>query len=99
MRENAISIIAARSQAANADALTKALKENWLAGAALDATDPDPLPYNRPLIKMPNCLISPPIGSATRSTRKGMADMASENLQAGLEGEKLSYWANSEINN
>jgi glyoxylate reductase len=97
MKKNAVIINAARGQTLNTDALTKALKENWIAGAALDATDPEPLPYNHPLFDMPNCLITPHIGSATRTTRKRMAEMACENLLAGLESNKLPYCANPEI--
>ena len=97
MRKNAIVINAARGQTINTDALTKALQEGWIAGAALDATDPEPLPSHHPLFDMPNCLITPHIGSATRTTRKRMAEMACENLLAGLNGKKLPYCANPEV--
>jgi glyoxylate reductase len=97
MKKTAILINSARGQAVDTEALTKALRENWIAGAALDATDPEPLPPSHPLFEMPNCLITPHIGSATRNTRRRMAEMACENLLAGLEGKKLPYCANPEI--
>jgi phosphoglycerate dehydrogenase-like enzyme len=97
MKKSAILINSARGQTVNMNALTKALREQWIAGAALDVTDPEPLPPNHPLFDMPNCLITPHIGSATRNTRKRMAEMACENLLAGLDGKKLPYCANIEI--
>jgi glyoxylate reductase len=97
MKKSAILINSARGQTVNMDALTKALREQRIAGAALDVTDPEPLPPNHPLFDMPNCLITPHIGSATRNTRKRMAEMACENLLAGLDGKKLPYCANVEI--
>jgi phosphoglycerate dehydrogenase-like enzyme len=97
MKKNAIIINAARGQTINTNALVKALREHWIAGAALDATDPEPLPPSHALFGMPNCLITPHIGSATRTTRQRMAEMACENLLAGLEGKKLPYCGNPEI--
>jgi glyoxylate reductase len=97
MKKTAILINTARGQTVNMNALTKALREHRIAGAALDVTDPEPLPTNHPLFDMPNCLITPHIGSATRNTRRRMAEMACENLLAGLEGKKLPYCANPEI--
>jgi glyoxylate reductase len=97
MKRNAILINSARGQTVNTNALVKALRENRIAGAALDVTDPEPLPPNHPLFGLPNCLITPHIGSATRNTRQRMAEMACENLLAGLEGKRLPYCANAEI--
>lgn len=97
MKKNAILVNAARGPIVDMDALAKALRENWIAGAALDVTDPEPLPPDNPLFDLPNCLIVPHIGSATRDTRKKMAEMACENLLAGLDGKKLPYCVNPEI--
>jgi len=73
------------------------LAEGRIAAAALDVTDPEPLPPNHPLYSLPNCLIVPHIGSATRGTRRRMAEMACENLLAGLEGRRLPYCVNPEV--
>jgi D-isomer specific 2-hydroxyacid dehydrogenase, catalytic domain len=67
--------------------------------ASLDAIDPGHLPYNHHLNSMPNCLFTPHICSATRTTRKRMAEIACENLLAGLDGIKLPLCANPEIYN
>jgi phosphoglycerate dehydrogenase-like enzyme len=71
--------------------MVRALTEGWIAAAALDVTDPEPLPAGHPLYALPNCLIVPHIGSATRGARKRMAEMACENLLAGLEGRRLPF--------
>ena len=54
--------------------------------AGLDVTDPEPLPQDHPLYRLPNAVITPHIGSAGRTTRERMAEVAVENLLAVLEG-------------
>ena len=97
MKPSAILINAARGPIVELDALTQALKEGWISAAALDVTEPEPLPVSHPLYNLPNCLIVPHIGSATRGTRKAMAETACRNLLAGLAGAPLPNCANPEI--
>jgi glyoxylate reductase len=97
MKPNAHLINVARGPIINTDSLVKALKENWIAGAALDVTDPEPLPPDHPLYQLPNCLITPHIGSATKETRRKMAELACVNLLAGLKGERLPHCVNPEV--
>jgi lactate dehydrogenase-like 2-hydroxyacid dehydrogenase len=97
MKPTAILVNAARGPVVDTTALTRALAEGWIAAAALDVTDPEPLPPGHPLFSLPSCLIVPHIGSATRGTRRRMAEMACENLLAGLEGRRLPYCVNPEI--
>jgi lactate dehydrogenase-like 2-hydroxyacid dehydrogenase len=97
MKPTAILINAARGPVVDTDALVRALREGWIARAALDVTDPEPLPSNHPLVDLPNCIVVPHIGSATVVSRDLMATRAAENLLAGLRGEKLPYCANPEI--
>ncbi|MCP4139189.1 MAG: D-glycerate dehydrogenase [Chloroflexi bacterium] len=97
MKKTAILVNAARGPVVDSDALLCALKEGWIASAALDVTDPEPLPASNPLYDLPNCLIVPHIGSATHGARRRMAEIACENLLAGLAGEKLPHCFNSEI--
>jgi len=92
MKPSAILVNASRGAVVDTEALTHALMEGQIRAAALDVTDPEPLPPNHPLFALPNCLIIPHIGSATYGTRRRMAEMACENLLAGLEGQKLPYW-------
>jgi len=79
------------------EALERALREGWIAAAALDVTDPEPLPPDHPLLELPNCLVVPHIGSATVRTRERMAVMVAENLLAGLRGERPPYCANPQL--
>ena len=96
MRPAAVLINAARGPIVDTDALVRALREGWIAAAALDVTDPEPLPPDHPLLALPNCIVVPHIGSATVTTRERMAVMAAENLLAGLQGERLPYCVNPE---
>jgi glyoxylate reductase len=96
MKPNAILVNTSRGPVVDQDALVRALAEGWIAGAALDVTNPEPLPPDHPLYNLPNCLILPHIGSATRGTRKRMAELACENLLAGLSGRRLSHCVNPE---
>jgi phosphoglycerate dehydrogenase-like enzyme len=73
------------------------LKEERIAYAALDVTDPEPLPADHKLLTLPNCLVVPHIASASWATRTRMAEMAAENLLAGLRSERLPHCANPQV--
>jgi glyoxylate reductase len=89
MKAGAILINTARGGLVDQQALAHALSSGQLAAAAVDVTDPEPLPANHPLLRAPNLIVTPHIGSATTHTRERMARLAVENLQAGLVGEPL----------
>src|SRR3954447_24025013 len=93
MKPTAVLVNTARGAIVDQDALAAALHEGRIAGAALDVTDPEPLPPDHPLLDAPNLLVLPHIGSATHSTRERMADLAVENLLAGLTGRPLPHAA------
>jgi len=97
MKPAAILVNASRGPVVDMNALVRALSEKWIAAAALDVTDPEPLPASHPLFGLSNCFIVPHIGSATRGTRKRMAEMACENLLAGLERRQLPNCVNPEV--
>lgn len=97
MKPTAILINTARGQIVDPDALYHALSEGQIASAALDVTEPEPIPMNSPLLTLNNLIISPHIGSASRQTREKMANMAIANLIAGLKGETLPYCVNPEV--
>lgn len=91
MKPNAILINTARGGLIAQDALYNALKDGTIWGAGLDVTDPEPLPDDSQLRRLPRCLILPHIGSATIETRQAMADIAVDNLLAGLHGRPLPH--------
>jgi glyoxylate reductase len=70
-------------------ALVDALARGSIGGAALDVTDPEPLPPDHPLLEFPNCLVVPHIGSASVRARRAMAQLAVDNLVAALRGEPM----------
>ncbi len=91
MKETAYLVNTARGSIVDSEALVRALGEGRIAGAALDVTDPEPLPAGNPLLDAPNLLVLPHLGSATYATRERMADMAVDNLLAGLAGERMPH--------
>ena len=91
MRSSAILINTARGPIIDQEALRDALLSGQIGGAALDVTDPEPLPADDPLLSAPNLIVVPHIGSATRSAREQMAELATQNLLAGLDGHALPH--------
>lgn len=91
MKPTGILINTARGPVVDSDALYEALKEGQIAYAALDVTDPEPLPADHKLLALPNCLVAPHIASATVASRTLMAQMAVRNCIAGVYGEPLPY--------
>jgi glyoxylate reductase len=85
MKPTAVLVNTARGPIVETDALRRALAEGEIAAAALDVTDPEPLPVDHPLLEIPNLLVVPHIGSATHRTRERMADLAVDNLMAALD--------------
>jgi glyoxylate reductase len=94
MKPTAYLVNTARGPVVDTDALAAGLHAGEIAGAALDVTDPEPLPADHPLLDAPNLLVLPHLGSATYATRERMADMAVDNLLAGLRGERMPHQVN-----
>jgi glyoxylate reductase len=97
MKPTAVLVNTSRGPVVDSDALYDALKGGTIAYAALDVTDPEPLPGDHKLLTLPNCLVVPHIASASHATRTRMAVMAAENLLAGLRGERLPNCVNPEV--
>jgi glyoxylate reductase len=87
-------INASRGALVDTEALYRALLAKTVAGAALDVTDPEPLPPDHPLFALPNVFVTPHIGSATRQTRERMSMYAARNLVEGLAGRPLPQIVN-----
>ena len=97
MKPTAVLINTSRGPVVNHEALYEALKVGQIGYAALDVTDPEPLPADHKLLELPNLIVAPHIASATVSSRNLMASRAVENLIAGLRGEQLPYCVNPEV--
>jgi len=97
MKPEAILINTARGSIIDSDALYQALKEHRIAFAALDVTEPEPLPLDNPLLTLENVLVTPHIASASCATRQKMSVMAAENLLAGLKSQPLPYCVNPQV--
>ncbi|MGO8950202.1 MAG: 2-hydroxyacid dehydrogenase [Ktedonobacterales bacterium] len=97
MKPTAILVNTSRGPVVDTDALAEALRTGEIGGAALDVTDPEPLPVDHPLVAMPNCIVVPHIASASHVTRSKMAQIAARNLIAGLNGEPLPSGLNNEV--
>jgi phosphoglycerate dehydrogenase-like enzyme len=97
MKRTAYLINVARGPIVDQRALYVALRDGLIAGAALDVTDPEPIPPNDPLLSLKNCLIIPHIGSASLATRTRMAVLAAGNIVAFLEGRRSPTPVNPEV--
>ena len=91
MKPTALLVNTTRGGVVDQDALRSALAAGEIAGAALDVTDPEPLPADHPLLEAPNLLVVPHVGSATVRTRAKMAAMAVDNLLAALDGRPMPH--------
>ncbi len=94
MATNAILINTARGPIVDPHALKTALENRTIAAAALDVTEPEPLQKDDPLLRAPNLIVTPHIASATKAARERMAELAVDNLLAGLEGRPMPHQAN-----
>lgn len=97
MKKTAYLINTARGPVVDTEALVKALREGWIAGAALDVFEQEPLPPTHPLTKFDNVVLAPHIASATIEARQRMAELAARNLIAVLKGEMPPALVNKEV--
>ena len=86
MKETAFLINTSRGPLVDGAALAAALKENRLAGAALDVLEIEPPPADNPLLRAKNCLVTPHIAWATRSARRRLLNTAVQNAKAFVAG-------------
>jgi phosphoglycerate dehydrogenase-like enzyme len=96
-KPTAVLVNTSRGPVVDLDALCEALKEKRIFAAALDVTEPEPLPMDHPLLALENALIVPHIASASKTTRDKMSWMAAQNLIAGLKGEHLPNCVNPQV--
>jgi glyoxylate reductase len=97
MKKTAYLINNARGPIVDEKALYKALKEGWIAGAALDVFEQEPTPMETPLLKLDNVVVAPHISSSSYETRSRMAEMVAENLVAFFEGKTPPNLVNPDV--
>lgn len=97
MKKTAFLINTSRGNVVDEKALCRALKEGWIAGAALDVFEREPIPVDNPLLKLDNVIVVPHIGSATYETRSRMTELVAENLIAFFEGKIPPSLVNREV--
>jgi glyoxylate reductase len=97
MKPNAVLVNTARGPMVDPNDLYKALKSKSIFAAALDVTEPEPLPADHPLLTLDNIIIAPHLGSASQTARDQMSWMAAQNLIAGLKGERLPNCVNPQV--
>ena len=97
MKPTAVLVNTSRGPVVNGADLAEALRSGQIFAAALDVTDPEPIPADDPLLSLDNCLVVPHIASASRATRGKMAEMAAANLLVGVRGERIPTPVNPEV--
>jgi D-3-phosphoglycerate dehydrogenase len=86
MRRGAYLVNCARGSLVDQEALLAALDSGQLAGAALDVTEPEPLPAGHPLLGREDVLVTPHVASSTAAGRRRLYEHAIDNALAVLEG-------------
>ena len=94
LKSTAVLVNTARGGVVDPDGLYRALRDGQIACAALDVTEPEPIPADHPLLSLSNCIVAPHIASASVATRTKMAVIAARNMLAGLRGEAMPHCVN-----
>jgi phosphoglycerate dehydrogenase-like enzyme len=97
MKPTALLINTARGPIVDQAALTRALQERWIAGAALDVFEREPLPADDPLTQLDNVILSPHAIAWTDDLARGNGEGACQNILTVLRGEAPAYTVNREV--
>ncbi|XP_044759199.1 glyoxylate reductase/hydroxypyruvate reductase-like [Coccinella septempunctata] len=89
MKKNAVFVNVGRGGSVNQGDLVRALRENLIFAAGLDVMTPEPLDPNDELLKLPNCVLSPHLGTSTWKTTNDMAKLTANNILRALKGEPM----------
>lgn len=97
MKPTAYLINTARGPLVVESALVNALREGWIAGAALDVFDTEPLPANHPLLALDNVVLTPHLGYVTEEGYHAFFSQVVENIESWLNGEAPKRALNPEV--
>lgn len=96
MQSTSFLINTTRGRTVDPRALYDALADRTVAGAAIDVTDPEPIPFDDPLLTLDNLLVTPHIASASSQTVRRMGQMSADNIIAALNGDPMPSCVNPE---
>jgi phosphoglycerate dehydrogenase-like enzyme len=99
MKNTALFVNTARGKIVNESALIDALREQAIAGAALDVQASEPLGPDSPLLALDNVIVSPHIASYTREAQAYCDRVVQEDVIRFTKGERMRYLANPEVVN
>ena len=97
MKPSAYLINCGRGPLVQTDALVRALREGWIAGAAVDVYDVEPAPADHPLLSLPNCLTLPHGASSSIETARAINRECVDSILAVLRGERPRFVCNPEV--
>lgn len=97
MRRDAFLINTARGPVVQQAALIRALKEGWIAGAALDVFEPEPPPPDSPLYGLENLILTPHVAGVTVEAKRDLAVSAATQILQVLRGERPPHLVNPEV--
>ena len=97
MKPSAVLVNTSRGPVVDQAALAAALAQGRIFAAGLDVAAIEPIPPDEPLLRLPNCIVLPHIGSASLATRSAMVELAVDNILAGLAGDRLPRCANPQV--
>lgn len=90
MKPTSLLVNTSRGPLVDNQALADALRQGTIAGAGLDVLDEEPPSTDNPLLRAPNCIITPHIAWYAKEARQRMMDTAVQSLKAFLDGEPIN---------